>query len=142
MSTGDRRGAAGRAAGGRERGRRTGVSRHGCGSPRPGRGPERLVVKGAYTYDKPRAGAEVEVPWLRRRPSWADTCMSARSARARRGRWSAFSGGGDGRDALVAFVLAMVIGCVLAAVFTFTAGPEALQRGWPGHLGSRRSVPP
>ncbi|MGW7380799.1 hypothetical protein [Streptomyces sp. NPDC054794] len=28
-------------------------------------GPERLLVKGAYTYDKPRAGTRVEVLWAR-----------------------------------------------------------------------------
>ncbi|XUL89171.1 hypothetical protein ACQ86D_23115 [Streptomyces galilaeus] len=92
-------------------------------------GPERLVVKGAYTYDKPRAGAEVEVLWAPSTPELGGYVHERKDLRALAGgRWSAFSGGGDGRDALVAFVLVMVIGCVLAAVFTFTAGPEALQR--------------
>lgn len=92
-------------------------------------GPERLVVKGAYTYDEPRAGAEVAVLWAPSAPELGGYVHERKDLRALAGgRWSAFSGGGDGRDALVAFVLVMVIGCVLAAVFTFTAGTGALQR--------------
>ncbi|MFE2419812.1 hypothetical protein [Streptomyces hokutonensis] len=92
-------------------------------------GPERLVVKGAHTYDKPRAGAEVAVLWAPSAPEQGGYVHERKDLRALAGgRWSAFSGGAAGRDALVAFVLVMVIGFVLAAVFTFTAGPEALQR--------------
>ncbi|WP_406458123.1 hypothetical protein OH768_28050 [Streptomyces sp. NBC_01622] len=92
-------------------------------------GPERLVVKGAYTYDKPRGGAEVEVLWAPSAPELGGYVHERKDLSALAGgRWSAFSGGADGRDALVAFVLVMVVGCVLAAVFTFAAGPVALQR--------------
>ena len=92
-------------------------------------GPERLVVKGAYTYDKPRGGAEVEVLWAPSAPELGGYVHERKDLRTLAGgHWSVFSGGADGRDALVAFVLVMVIGCVLAAVFTFTAGPGALQR--------------
>ncbi|MDV9173881.1 hypothetical protein R6V09_27715 [Streptomyces sp. W16] len=92
-------------------------------------GSERLAVKGAYTFDKPRAGTEVEVLWAPSAPELGGYVHERKDLRALAGgRWSAFSGGADGRDALVAFVLVMVIGCVLAAVFTFTAGPGALQR--------------
>ena len=92
-------------------------------------GPERLAVKGAYTFDKPRAGTEVEVLWAPSAPELGGYVHERKDLSALAGgRWSAFSGGADGRDSLVAFVLVMVIGCVLAAVFTFTAGPGALQR--------------
>ncbi|MEV6501385.1 hypothetical protein [Streptomyces prunicolor] len=92
-------------------------------------GPERLAVKGAYTYDKPSAGTEVEVLWAPSAPELGGYVHERKDLSAlAEGRWSAFSGGADGRDSLVALVLVMVVGGVLAAVFTFTAGPEALQR--------------
>ncbi|WP_329245900.1 hypothetical protein [Streptomyces canus] len=43
------------------------------------------------------------------------------------GRWEAFPDGANGRDALLALVLAMVTVGVFALVLTFTPGPRALQ---------------
>jgi len=92
-------------------------------------GPERLAVKGAYTHDKPRAGTEVEVLWAPSAPELGGYVHERKDLDTlAEGRWSAFSGGADGRDSLIAFVLVVVLGCVLAPVFAFTAGPGALQR--------------
>jgi hypothetical protein len=91
-------------------------------------GPERLAVKGAYTYDKPRVGTEVEVLWAPSAPELGGYVHERKDLNTlAEGRWSAFSDGADGRDSLIAFVLVMVVGCVLAPVFTFTAGSRTLQ---------------
>ncbi|MEW1833110.1 hypothetical protein [Streptomyces sp. NPDC088196] len=91
-------------------------------------GPERLAVKGAYTHDKPRVGTEVEVLWAPSAPELGGYVHERKDLNTlAEGHWSAFSDGEDGRDSLIAFVLVVVVGCVLAPVFTFTAGSRTLQ---------------
>ncbi|WP_330306043.1 MULTISPECIES: hypothetical protein [unclassified Streptomyces] len=92
-------------------------------------GPERLTVKGAYTDAKPRVGTEVEVLWSRSAPRLGGVVHERESLRTlAAGRWEAFPDGANGGDALVAFVLIMIVGCVLGAVFTFAAGLDGLRR--------------
>ena len=92
-------------------------------------GPERLAVKGAYTQGKPRRGTEVEVLWARSAPELGGYVHERESLRTlAASRWEAFPDGANGRDALVAFVLVMVVGGVITLIVTCTAGPRALQR--------------
>ncbi|MEU6354451.1 hypothetical protein ABZ896_34850 [Streptomyces sp. NPDC047072] len=90
-------------------------------------GPERLATR-AYTHDRPRTGTEVEVLWAPSAPELGGYVHERESLRTlAAGRWEAFPEGANGRDALVAFILAMVTIGLFALVFTFTAGPRALQ---------------
>ncbi|MET7733871.1 hypothetical protein ABZT02_21245 [Streptomyces sp. NPDC005402] len=91
-------------------------------------GPARLATR-AYTHDEPRVGAEVEVLWARSAPELGGYVHERESLRTlAAGRWEAFPAGANGRDTLLAFVLAMVAVGVFALVLTFTPGPRALQK--------------
>lgn len=98
-------------------------------------GPARLATR-AYTHDEPRVGTEVEVLWARSAPELGGYVHERESLRTlAAGRWEAFPDGANGRDALLAFVLAMVTVGVFALVFTFTSGPRALQElAWSAPL--------
>ncbi|MFJ9005203.1 hypothetical protein [Streptomyces canus] len=90
-------------------------------------GPAGLATR-AYTHDEPRVGAEVEVLWARSAPELGGYVHEREDLRTlAAGRWEAFPDGANGRDALLAFVLAMVTVGVFALVLTFTPGPRALQ---------------
>jgi hypothetical protein len=90
-------------------------------------GPARLATR-AYTHDEPRVGTEVEVLWARSAPELGGYVHEREDLRTlAAGRWEAFPDGENGRDALLAFVLAMVAIGVFALVFTFVVGPRALQ---------------
>jgi len=104
-------------------------------------GPARLSTR-AYTHDKPREGAEVEVLWARSAPELGGYVHERESLRTlAAGRWEAFPDGTNGRDALLAFVLVMVVIGVFALVFTFTAGPRTLQRlAWSAPLQTVHAV--
>ncbi|MET9786781.1 hypothetical protein [Streptomyces canus] len=94
-------------------------------------GPAGLATR-AYTHDEPRVGTEVEVLWARSAPELGGYVHEREDLRTlAAGRWEAFPDGANGRDALLAFVLAMVTVGVFALVLTFTPGPRALQqRAW------------
>ncbi|MFK4103874.1 hypothetical protein ACI2L1_28090 [Streptomyces sp. NPDC019531] len=104
-------------------------------------GPARLATR-AYTHERPREGAEVEVLWARSEPELGGYVHERESLRTlATGRWEAFPAGANGRDALIAFVLVMVVGGVFALILTFTAGPRALQRlAWSAPLQTVHAV--
>ncbi|MFE7358231.1 hypothetical protein ACFU8Q_35245 [Streptomyces sp. NPDC057543] len=91
-------------------------------------GPERLDVKGAYTFDRPRSGSTVDVLWASSEPELggyvhdgSDLSMYAE------GRWDAFPGGAQGRNARLALILVACVAGVFGLVLTLTGGSEALQ---------------
>lgn len=93
-------------------------------------GPERLAVKGAYTYEKPREGSEVEVLWARSAPELGgyvnendDLPMIAA------GHWKAFPDSDLGDMTKFAFILlAVVFGAVLTPIFSLPADADDLQK--------------
>lgn len=93
-------------------------------------GPERLVVKDAYTHEKPGKGAEVDVLWARSAPDlggYVDEDDDLPTIAA--GRWNAFPDSESGRASQLSFVLvAVVFGTVLTLVFTLAADADALQK--------------
>ncbi|MFI2761149.1 hypothetical protein ACH5A3_20120 [Streptomyces echinatus] len=96
-------------------------------------GRARVLVKGAYTYDRPRAGTPVQVLWSRSRPELGGYVNESRDLPAlAAGRWKPFPDDDQGRAALFAFVLVTVVfGLVMAAVFSLAPDPDALQeRAW------------
>ncbi|MEU0070721.1 hypothetical protein ABZ027_14445 [Streptomyces sp. NPDC006332] len=91
-------------------------------------GPARLAVKGAYTQEKPREGAEVDVLWARsaqRLGGYVNETQDLPAIAER--RWKAFPDGDLGGAALVAFIVLMLFGAVLAPVFSLVPDADDLQ---------------
>ncbi|WP_329338686.1 hypothetical protein OG252_24475 [Streptomyces sp. NBC_01352] len=92
-------------------------------------GPERLIVKDAYTSEKPREGTEVDVLWARsvtRLGGYVHEDRDLPTIAA--GRWKAFPDSELGGAMLFAFILlAVVFGGVLTPVFTLVADADDLQ---------------
>ncbi|MFF0161651.1 hypothetical protein ACFYRY_29530 [Streptomyces sp. NPDC005263] len=91
-------------------------------------GPARLTVKGAYTEEKPREGAEVDVLWARsaqRLGGYVNETQDLPAIAER--RWKAFPDGDLGSGALVAFIVLMLFGGILAPVFSLVPDADDLQ---------------
>ncbi|MFF7307314.1 hypothetical protein [Streptomyces sp. NPDC008137] len=126
-------------------------------------GAERLTVRGAYTYEKPGKGTEVDVLWARSDPGLGGYVNESKDLPTLAGnRWKAFQDDELGTGSLIAFIVVALIGTVLTPVFTFVPDADGLQEvawsapfqtartalavlvfwGWsPLMLGSQPSVP-
>ncbi|MBB4711471.1 hypothetical protein BJ965_001353 [Streptomyces luteogriseus] len=93
-------------------------------------GPGRLPVRGAYTYDRPRAGTEVDVLWARSAPELGGYVNESKNLRVlAEARWNAFADDELGVASLLAFlVIVVVFGGVLGVVFTLAPQADVLQR--------------
>lgn len=100
-------------------------------------GPERLTVRGAYTYERPRGGTEVDVLWAASAPELGGYVNESKDLESlARGRWDAFPDDEAGRGALITFIaVAVVFGGVLGTVFSLSPPVDALRRlaVSPGH---------
>ncbi|MFF4398181.1 hypothetical protein [Streptomyces sp. NPDC001480] len=92
-------------------------------------GPRRLTVKGAYTYDKPRAGTRLDILWARSAPELGGYVNESKDLPTlAAGRWKAFADDELGEGALIAFIICAVIGgLVMAPVFTLVPDADSLQ---------------
>lgn len=89
-------------------------------------------MKGAYTFGRPRNGTTVNVLWAPSEPErggyvhdGSDLSMYAE------GRWDAFPGGAQGRNARPALIFVACVVGVFGLVVTLTGRSEALRRPFP-----------
>ncbi|MGW7254291.1 hypothetical protein [Streptomyces sp. NPDC054834] len=87
-------------------------------------------MRGAYTYDRPRAGTEVDVLWARSAPELGGYVNESKNLRVlAEARWNAFADDELGVASLLAFIVIVVVfGGVLGAVFTLAPQADVLQR--------------
>ncbi|WP_435281596.1 hypothetical protein [Streptomyces koelreuteriae] len=91
-------------------------------------GAERLAVRGAYTYEKPGKGAEVDVLWARSDPGLGGYSNESKDlATLAENRWNAFQDDESGAGSLIAFVVVALIGVVLTSLFTLLPDADDLQ---------------
>ncbi|MEU6373507.1 hypothetical protein [Streptomyces sp. NPDC046909] len=96
--------------------------------PVPG-GAERLTVRGAYTYEKPGKGTEVDVLWARSDPGLGGYVNETKDLDTLAvNRWKAFQDDELGNAALFSFVLVMFVWLFLGAVFTFSPDHGEVQK--------------
>ncbi|CAL9652594.1 hypothetical protein SUDANB108_06690 [Streptomyces sp. enrichment culture] len=92
-------------------------------------GPGRLPVRGAYTYDRPRAGTEVDVLWARSAPELGGYVNESKNLGVlAEARWNAFADDELGIGSLLAFVLIALVFGIVGAVFSIAPQAGALQR--------------
>ncbi|MDO0913182.1 hypothetical protein QQM39_20695 [Streptomyces sp. DT2A-34] len=105
-------------------------------------GAERLTVRGAYTYEKPRQGTEIDVLWARSAPELGGYANESKDLHALAGnRWSAFQDDELGTGSVIAFVVIGLIGAVLGLVFTLVPDADDLQElAWSAPLQTVRAV--
>ncbi|GAA3774766.1 hypothetical protein ACFS5L_28670 [Streptomyces phyllanthi] len=91
-------------------------------------GVERLTVRGAYTYKKPREGTRVDVLWARSAPDLGGYVNESKDLTTlAAGRWAAFQDDELGDASLMAFVVIGLFGAVLGPVFTLVNDADDLQ---------------
>ncbi|MEU9337108.1 hypothetical protein AB0D49_28740 [Streptomyces sp. NPDC048290] len=92
-------------------------------------GAERLTVRGAYTYEKPGKGTEVDVLWARSDPGLGGYVNESKDLPTlAANRWHAFQGDELGRGSLIAFIVVALIGSILVPVFTRVPDADDLQK--------------
>ncbi|MFC8197283.1 hypothetical protein ACFUTV_18030 [Streptomyces sp. NPDC057298] len=126
-------------------------------------GAERLIVRGAFTYDKPGKGSEVDVPWARSDPRLGGYVNESKDLPTlAENHWKAFQDDELGVGSLIAFIVVALIGVALTPVFALVPDADDLQEvawsapfqtvrtaltvlvfwGWsPLMLGSQPSLP-
>ncbi|MFD5909830.1 hypothetical protein ACFWHL_14055 [Streptomyces massasporeus] len=105
-------------------------------------GAERLAVRGAYTYEKPGKGAEVDVLWARSDPGLGGYVNESKDlGTLAENRWNAFQNDESGTGSLIAFIVVALIGVVLTAVFTLVPDADDLQEvAWSAPFQTVRTV--
>ncbi|MDT0462876.1 hypothetical protein [Streptomyces gibsoniae] len=92
-------------------------------------GAERLTVRGAYTYEKPGKGTEVDVLWARSNPGLGGYVNESKDLPTlAENRWKAFQDDELGRGSLIAFIVVALIGSILTPVFTLVPDAYDLQK--------------
>ncbi|QWB27355.1 MULTISPECIES: hypothetical protein [Streptomyces] len=91
-------------------------------------GAQRLAVRGAYTYEKPGEGAEVDVLWARSDPGLGGYINESKDlATLAENRWNAFQDDESGAGSLIAFIVVALIGVALTSLFTLLPDADDLQ---------------
>lgn len=105
-------------------------------------GVERLTVRGAYTEDKPREGTEVEVLWARSDPGLGGYANESKDLTAlAESRWQAFQDDELGDASLVAFIVIVGFGSLMAPLFAVLCDADELQRrAWSPGTQTVRAV--
>ncbi|WP_128433804.1 hypothetical protein [Streptomyces cyaneus] len=91
-------------------------------------GAERLTVRGAFTYEQPGKGTELDVLWARSDPGlggYANESKDLPTIAAN--RWKAFQDDEMGLGSLIAFIVVGLIGAVMALVFSLVPDADDLQ---------------
>ncbi|MGW0866098.1 hypothetical protein [Streptomyces sp. NPDC002611] len=85
-------------------------------------------MRGAYTYEKPGKGAEVDVLWARSDPGLGGYINESKDlATLAENRWNAFQDDESGTGSLIAFIVVALIGVVLTSLFTLLPDADDLQ---------------
>ncbi|WP_037683763.1 hypothetical protein [Streptomyces griseus] len=105
-------------------------------------GAERLTVRGAYTYEKPGEGTEVDVLWARSDPGLGGYVNESKDLPTlAENRWRAFQDDESGTGSLIAFIVVALIGAVLVAVFSLVPDADGLQEAaWSAPLQTVRTA--
>ncbi|MEV5844034.1 hypothetical protein AB0M32_18925 [Streptomyces sp. NPDC051985] len=105
-------------------------------------GAERLTVHGAYTYEKPGKGTEVDVLWARSNPGLGGYVNESKDLPTlAENRWKAFQDDELGRGSLIAFIVVALIGSILTPVFTLVPAAYDLQKtAWSAPFQTVRTV--
>ncbi|KUL20614.1 hypothetical protein [Streptomyces regalis] len=105
-------------------------------------GAERLVVRGAYTYDKPGKGTQVDVLWARSAPGLGGYVNESKDLPALAElRWKAFQHVELAAESLIAFIVIVLFGAALGTVSTLVPEAEDLQeRAWSAPFQTVRAA--
>ncbi|MDX3644059.1 hypothetical protein [Streptomyces sp. MB09-02B] len=105
-------------------------------------GAERLTVSGAYTYEKPGKGTEVDVLWARSDPGLGGYVNESKDLPTlAEDSWKAFQDDELGLGSLIAFIVVALIGAILTPVFTLVPDAGDLQEvAWSAPFQTTRTA--